>query len=256
MALKLDISNAYDTVEWDFLRAVMVKLGFGGRWVDLIMECVQSVSYAILVNGKASNSFVPSRGLRQGDSLSPYLFLLCVESLSSLINQAERQKVLRGVLVARGGIRVTHLLFAYDCVVFGQASWQEWLKIKQLLEIYEKASGQCLNRQKTSLFFSTNVRDDIKRRIRKDIGAGMQNNCEKYLGLTIMVGKSQYNTFRGIKDRVWNKISNWKNLFLSPAGKEVLLKAVIQAIPTYHMNVFKLSIKLYKEIAALMDKFW
>ncbi|XP_035547368.1 uncharacterized protein LOC118348906 [Juglans regia] len=256
MALKLDISKAYDRVEWGFLRAVMVKMGFGEKWVALIMNCVQSVSYAIVVNGKPGNTFVPTRGLRQGDPLSPYLFLLCVEGLSTLINHAESKGELKGVSVARGGTRVTHLLFADDCVVFGQASWQEWMKMKELLDIYEKASGQCLNRQKTSLFFSTNTKNDIRRMIRRDVGVGIQNCCEKYLGLPVMVGKSQYNTFRGIKDRVWSKISNWKNHFLSPSGKEVLLKAVVQSVPTYHMNVFKLPVKLCKEIAGLMASFW
>lgn len=88
------------------------------------------------------------------------------------------------------------------------------------------------------------------------MGVGNQKSCEKYLGLLVMVGKSQYNTFKGIKDRVWNKISNWKNFFLSPSGKEFLPKAVIQAVSTYHMNIFKLPMKLCKEIAALMAKFW
>ncbi|KAF5459259.1 hypothetical protein F2P56_023222 [Juglans regia] len=122
-------------------------------------------------------------------------FLRGKEGLSTLINQAERRGVLNGVSVARGGIRVTHMLFAYDCLVFGQASWHEWVKIKVLLHIYEEASGQCLNRQKTALFFSSNIKADIRERIRVDVGAGIQNNCEKYLGLPVMVGKSQYITF-------------------------------------------------------------
>ncbi|XP_042939497.1 uncharacterized mitochondrial protein AtMg01250-like [Carya illinoinensis] len=190
MALKLDISKAYDRVEWGFLREVMIKMDFDERWVGLIMKCVQTVKYAIVVNEKPGNSFVPSRGLRQGDPLSPYLFLLCAEGLSTLINKAERRGELKGVAVAKGGIRVTHLLFADDCLVFGQASWQEWLMIKDLLHIYERASGQCLNRQETSLFFSSNTKEDIRRRIREDVGVGIQSSCERYLGLPVMVGRS------------------------------------------------------------------
>ncbi|XP_042939577.1 uncharacterized mitochondrial protein AtMg00310-like [Carya illinoinensis] len=90
----------------------------------------------------------------------------------------------------------------------------------------------------------------------KDMGARQLNNSEKYLGLLVMVGRSKYNSFRVIKDRVWKKINNWKNQFLSPSGKEVLLKAVIQAIPTYYMSVFKHPKNLCKEIAAQMAKFW
>lgn len=95
----------------------------------------------------------------------------------------------------------------------------------------------------------------MKEGIIKKMGARQQSNCEKYLGLLILVGKSKYNFFRVIKDRVWKKISNWKNQFLSPLGKEVLLKVVIQTISTYYMSMFKLSKRLCKEIVAKMAKF-
>ncbi|KAF5482243.1 hypothetical protein F2P56_002830 [Juglans regia] len=118
------------------------------------------------------------------------------------------------------------------------------------------ASGQCLNKQKTSIMFSSNGRNEDWDRIVEELGGRVQNNYERYLGLPTLVGRSKYNTFRGIKDRIWLKINNWKNYFLSPAGKEVLLKAVVQAIPSYHMNVFALPKKLCKEIDVLMSKFW
>ncbi|XP_042944818.1 uncharacterized protein LOC122278700 [Carya illinoinensis] len=88
------------------------------------------------------------------------------------------------------------------------------------------------------------------------LGARVQSDCKKYLGLPAMVGMSKYNTFRGIKDRVWEKVYNWKNKFLSPAGKEIVLKVVVQAIPNYHMNVFKLPKRLCNEMFALMARFW
>ena len=85
MAVKLDISKAYDKMEWEFLKRIMLKIGLLEQWVNLAMETVRTASYSTLINGEAKRFITPSRGIKQGDLLSPYLFLLCVEGLSSLI---------------------------------------------------------------------------------------------------------------------------------------------------------------------------
>jgi hypothetical protein len=89
MGLKLDMRKAYDRVEWTFLEAVMRRLGFSSQWVKLVMTCIRSVSYAIVVNGQPTRRIIPSRGIRQMDPLSPYLFLLCAEALNSLLRHAK-----------------------------------------------------------------------------------------------------------------------------------------------------------------------
>lgn len=105
------------------------------------MRCVRSVSYSILLNGQPSGNIVPSCGIRHGDPLSPYFFIVCAEALSTLLQQAERVGELSGVPISRGAIRISHLLFADNSLVFCRANLREWGRIHELLSLYESASG-------------------------------------------------------------------------------------------------------------------
>lgn len=122
-ALKINMSKAYDKMEWNFLQAMMLKLGFDVKWVNLIMLCVSTVRYSVIREGKKVGSIVPCRGLRQGDPLSPYLFIICVEGLSALIRRQERLGLLHGVEVARGALTVSHLFFIDDSFLFFKATY-------------------------------------------------------------------------------------------------------------------------------------
>jgi hypothetical protein len=124
------------------------------------------------------------------------------------------------------------------------------------LEKYEEASGQKLNKDKTSIFFSRNTSPEKREEISRLSGLSATQCYEKYLGLPTMVGRSRYQAFKGIQDRVWTRLNDWKIKFLSQAGKEILIKAVIQAIPTYTMSVFLLPNSLCKELNSLMERFW
>lgn len=110
-AFKLDMSKAYDRVEWAFLENVMLKIGLNVGLVELIMRCVKSVSFSVLINGSPTDMFTPSRGLRQGDLLSPYLFLFCVEVLSAMIRREVENGVLHGVRVCHRAPQVSKLFF-------------------------------------------------------------------------------------------------------------------------------------------------
>lgn len=121
IAVKTDMSKAYDRVEWSFMEALMLKFGFDHHWVGLIMKCISSVSYQILINGEAKGHIKPSRGLRQGDPLSPFLFILCTEVLISHIKHAESSKVITGIKIARESPPISHLLFADDSLFFCRA---------------------------------------------------------------------------------------------------------------------------------------
>ena len=118
LALKLDVSKAYDRVEWSFLRGIMSKLGFPDAWVDRVMSCVTTPCFSVRINGKAYGNIVPTRGFRQGDPLSPYLFLLCAEGFTSLLTKVEEEGKLHGVSICRRAPSVSHLLFADDSLLF------------------------------------------------------------------------------------------------------------------------------------------
>jgi hypothetical protein len=192
----------------------------------------------VLINGQPYGHIKPSRGIRQGDPLSPYLFILCAEGLNALLHKAEENRKITGLPIARWGTKINLLFFADDSLLFCRATIAEWANIQGILDRYEKASGQKLNRDKTSIFFSSNTKVETKNFIVSVARVSATNRYEKYLGLPNLIGRSRVSAFNGLKGRIWDKIQGWKENFLSQAGKEVLLKAVVQAIPTYTMSVF------------------
>lgn len=140
MALKLDMSKAYDRTEWSFLRDVLLKLGFSIHWIDLVMKCVSSVSYKICSERRELGPITQKRGLRQGDPMSPYLFILCVEGLSALIRDFESRGKIRGCKVARGAPFISHMLFADDSYLYCKATTEAARNVLELLQVFQKAS--------------------------------------------------------------------------------------------------------------------
>jgi hypothetical protein len=145
MAIKLDMSKAYDKVEWDFLEAIMYRMGFDRRWIEMIIMCVKFANFKILVNGIPTSRIYPSRDLRQEDPILPYLFLLCVKTLSTLLTQAENCGVLIGAPTSKKGLRLNHCFFVDDNLLFGKATTHHWRTMSAILNTYEMASGQHLN---------------------------------------------------------------------------------------------------------------
>jgi hypothetical protein len=218
------------------------------------MMCVRTATYAVLINGNPVGRIYPFRGIRQGDPISLYLFLLCAETFSSLLTQVDREGFLEGVPTSRRGPRINHLLFAYDNLLFYRASIEHWQKLTDILQDYELASGQCLNHLKTEIFFSCNTPTKIREKIAEVSGIPASQRYDTYLGLLALIGKSRIAAFQNIKEKVWKRLQDWKLKFLSQAGKEILLKVVIQAIPAYSMGVFLLP--KASEINSLMQRFW
>jgi len=132
--------------------------------------CVESVDYSVLVNGEQVGPTIPGRGLRQGDPLSPYLFIICVEGLSSLIRGAETRGALTGTKVCRQAPSVSHLLFADDCFLFFKANEEHAHVMKNILSTYELASGQAISLPKSEIYCSRNVPTALKNTITNILG--------------------------------------------------------------------------------------
>ncbi|KAL8116353.1 hypothetical protein AgCh_022742 [Apium graveolens] len=256
MAIKMDMSKAYDRIEWEYLREVLSKLGFHDWWVKLILQCVTSVSYSVTHGNSEMGPIIPSRGLRQGDPLSPYLFILCAEGLSALINRRESQGLIHGIKICRQAPSISHLLFADDSYLFCTASDNEAMGMADLLQTYEEASSQRVNVSKSSVFFSTNVRRESRSSICRILQMDEADDNSTYLGLPSLVGRNKSSVLGFLKDKVKNRIQSWKNRWVSQAGREVLIKNVVQALPTYAMSVFLLPVEIIQDFERCLTRYW
>jgi len=208
----------------------MTKLGISPRFIDTIMRCVSSVSFLVLFNGGVLDDFRPSCGVRQGDPISPYLFVIAAEGLSCLLKNG-----IRGIEVAPTAPEVNHLLFADDSLLFFEASNDEARRVRDLLQVYCNASVQRINADKSSIYFSKGVPDSLRGEIKETLAVHTESLLEKYLGLPTDVGKSKEGCFRYLKDRIWKHVQGWMEKCLSAGGKEILIKSVAQSIPTDSM---------------------
>ena len=145
-------------------------------------------------------------GIRQGDPLSPYLFLLCAEGFTSLLERAELDGIIHGVSICRRAPSISHLLFADDSLLFCQAKDKETKAIMEILKLYAEASGQCINMEKSSVYFSSNTSLQHRDVIKALLGVNEVDRFESYLGLPTLVGRKKYHTFSFIKDRVWKNL--------------------------------------------------
>ena len=163
------------------------------------MECITTVTYSVMVNGEPQGMITPTRGLRQGDPLSPYLFLFCAEGLDAILRRAANDREITGFSLCRRGPKITHLFFADDCLLFCRATLTECEKIKNILNIYEVASGLMVNKDKTTPFFSRNTNEATQEAIKVSLGLPAIQHYEKYLGLPSFVGRNKKACFTHIK---------------------------------------------------------
>ena len=151
---------------------------------------------------------------------------------------------------------MSHLLFADDSLLLFRADRGNAEEVQNILHIYELCSGQMINKEKSAIMFSRNTAADKREEVMNVLGITKETMNERYFGLPVHVGKSRSSVFGYLKDRVWQRIQSWKEILLSRAGKEVLIKAVAQAIPTFAMGCFDITKDICDQISSMIGKFW
>jgi hypothetical protein len=182
-------------------------LDFDEKWIALIMKCCNSVKYRFNINGSLTDEVVPCRGLRQEDPISPYLFLICSEAFSCLLNFAEEDGRLEGVCVAPNAPSFKHLLLADDSLILMTVTKGSANQLQHILSLYEECSGHTINIDKSATVFSKNTKERDKRKIMDMLGIRGESENEKYLGLPVYVDRSKNKKFGYLKDRMCSKIT-------------------------------------------------
>ena len=173
-----------------------------------------------------------------------------------MLRKAERDSLLRGISICRGGPRISHLFFADDSIIFCKASHDNCGALQTILTSYANASGQVVNGDKTAIFFSYNTPMQQRESLAAFMGTSIATQFDKYLGLPAILGHSKKWAFSEIKERIWRRLQGWKEKLLSQSGREILIKAVVQAIPTYAMSCFMFLAELCAEISSMAIRFW
>lgn len=256
IAIQLDLNKAYDNVCWDFLLKLMDRMGFDQKWLGWVKHCICTIQFSVTVNGGQVCNVKSGRGLRQGDPLSPYLFLMVADVFSLLLNKAIMNKSLRGIKMKRNCPVVSHLLFADDSLIFLEANPTFCSNFVQMAECFSEALGLTINFHKSSVRFSANTSDSLKNDISRILGMKEMDVNTKYLGLPAFWGKSKKEFLGYIRDRIVAKVRGWGNKQLNQAGKEVLIKSVLQTIPMYPFMCFKAPKATCNQLNSVISHFW
>ena len=250
MVIKIDLEKTYDHLEWSFVKMVLEHFGFPQEMINLIMSCISTTTTALLFNGSKLEAFQPSRGIRQGDPISPYLFLLCMEFFGAQITNMCEGKRWDRMKASRNGPSFSHVLFVDDLMLFAKANHKNCEAIIEVLNNFCNLASQKVNLRKSKILFSPNVSRRRKRFICRKMGMTSTNNLGRYLGFPLLTQGRPGDAYNFIVERVQNKLASWRTKLLSRDGKLVLVKSVATPITEYFMQCQALPSK----VCEAMDK--
>ncbi|CAJ2644440.1 unnamed protein product [Trifolium pratense] len=256
LLFKVDFEKAYDSVDWGYLDAVMGRMAFPNLWRKWIRECVCTATASVLVNGSPTDEFSLRRGLRQGDPLSPFLFLLAAEGLNVLMEAMVARNLFTGYSIGgQGSVSVSHLQFADDTLLMGTKSWANVRALRAVLVLFETMSGLKVNFNK-SMLVGVNIPESWLCEAASTLCCKVGKIPFLYLGLQIRGDPRRLVFWDQILTRLKNRLSGWKSRFLSFGGRLVLLKSVLTSLPVYALSFFKAPSGIISSIESLFVKFF
>ena len=238
---KLDIEKAYDHIRWDFMLQMLERMGFGPKWIRWINWCISTASFSVLINGSPSGFFRSSRGLRQGDPLSPYLFVIGMEALSCLLKRAVEGNFIAGCRFGGrdgGEIVISHLLYADDTIIFCDANVEQLMYLRWTLMWFEAFSGLKINLHKSEIIPLGRV-DNVEE-LAAELGCGVGSLPTKYLGLPLSAPHRDSGVWDSIEERFRNRLSSWKRQYISKGGRLTLIRSTLSSLPIYFLSLFRM----------------
>jgi exonuclease III len=253
---KLDIEKAYDHVNWSCLLHLMERMGFGRRWRLWIEACISSVQFSVLVNGSPEGFFSCSRGLRQGDPLSPLLFLLVMEVLSRMLNKVEEEGLIQGFRAGNNavdGLCISHLLYADDTILFCDADPDKLLYVRMVLTCFEAVTGLRVNMAKSEMVPVGEVQNISE--LAESLCCHIGGLPLSYLGMPLGASYKAVAVWNPIIEKLERRLSGWQKLYLSKGGRLTLLKSTLSSLPTYFLSLFTIPISVMRRIEKMQRDF-